>query len=351
MPKVKLTLPNVAMLALLALSLASEKAASADDPLCKVEDNRGDPFKLTIVEVKKVLSVICAEDGRKYTTTELDAMTQPALDIARRESHTLLGEYTHKVEPWFGPLWSYKGSPPDLTVQYPKRAILNLPVMREFQVNGIGISIINNEELVECDSKHRNCLAKYRALNYLIDRLGASFRSEKIDRWLQHVAALDADWAQFTKEARSQTFTDIWLTTFLYNRTENFDHYLQGPPKTQYFTLHPSIIIENVSDALDGEQLNEAIAIEVIGFNRWKGAMVCFGLPCGASVIATYSDRPDIKESGWGLMVHLDNKYSFGATKHGKHTGFFVTLDLLKIFESKKTQIEAYRKSIKGSFD
>lgn len=136
----------------------------------------------------------------------------------------------------------------------------------------------------------------------------------------------------------------IALTSYLYEmRYGKSEHDFQSPPKVQWFALCPAVLIENVSDAADGQQLQESLALEIIGFNYWQET--CFNLACGASLIVNYSDRAGVEDVGWGAMFHIDNSYSFGITVHDfddQNVGFFVTADLLKLFQDKKTSFRQY---------
>lgn len=152
----------------------------------------------------------------------------------------------------------------------------------------------------------------------------------------------DKEWMKFIDESRSQTFIDIATTSFIYEwRYGNGEHDFQSPPEVQWFVLHPSVLIENVSNAEDGQQLQESLALEVIGFNYWNEK--CFGFACGASLIVNYTDRENVDDTGWGVMLHADNSYSFGFTRHGGDSGFFVTVDLLKLFQDKKSSFQQYK--------
>ena len=41
-------------------------------------------------------------------------------------------------------------------------------------------------------------------------------------------------------------------------------------------------------------------------------------------------------------MLHFDNHYAIGWADHGDEDSVYVTLDLLKLFEEKKQQYQAY---------
>lgn len=151
----------------------------------------------------------------------------------------------------------------------------------------------------------------------------------------------DEQWTQYIEESRSQTLLDIAFTTFAYEfKYSKQPDVFSSPPRVQWFFMHPSVTIENVSSAIDGDESKEALALEVLGFNYWQDA--CFGYACGASLIVNYADRNGIDDRGWGVMFHVENSYSFGVTKHGGETGIFITVDLLKLFQDKKSAFKQY---------
>ncbi len=151
----------------------------------------------------------------------------------------------------------------------------------------------------------------------------------------------DEQWTQYIEESRSQTLLDIAFTTFAYEfKYSKQPDVFSSPPRVQWFFMHPSVTIENVSNAIDGDESKEALALEVLGFNYWQDA--CFGYACGASLIVNYADRNGIDDRGWGVMFHVENSYSFGVTKHGGETGIFITVDLLKLFQDKKSAFKQY---------
>ncbi len=157
----------------------------------------------------------------------------------------------------------------------------------------------------------------------------------------------EKEWTTYIEEARSQTFIDIAVTSVLYEwKYGKGEHDFRSPPRVQWFALRPNVLIENVSGAVDGDQVKESLALEVIGFNYWEDA--CFGYACGTSLIVNYADRNGVEDKGWGLMFHVDNSYSFGVTKHGDEAGFFVTVDLLKLFQDKKSSFNDYKKKYRS---
>jgi hypothetical protein len=145
------------------------------------------------------------------------------------------------------------------------------------------------------------------------------------------------NWTKFLDNARSQTLLDVWATTFINSSHYKKDH-LVSPAEVQYFLAHPGLVYEHVDNAPAGEKDKVSLAMEWIGFNFWNHKV-----PWGASWVTTYSDRQDISSVGQGVMVYLDNKYSFGWVHRSDSDGYFISVDLLKAFSDKKQQLEQYK--------
>ncbi|WP_325892050.1 hypothetical protein [Grimontia sp. NTOU-MAR1] len=148
-------------------------------------------------------------------------------------------------------------------------------------------------------------------------------------------------WDRYLTEARSQTLFDRLLTAGIYSDYLKESHF-QLPPEYQFFAFHPSVLMEYVDDAADGSQFKAALAVEWIGINAWQS---CFGanFACGASIVSTYSDRAGVDDFGHGLMFHIENSYSFGVTERDGDVGYFLTVDLLKAFEDKKSEVKGWQ--------
>lgn len=144
-------------------------------------------------------------------------------------------------------------------------------------------------------------------------------------------------WTKFVDNARSQTLLDVWATTFINSSHYKKDH-LVSPADVQYFLAHPGLVYEHVDNAPDGEKDKVSLAMEWIGFNFWNHKV-----PWGASWVTTYSDRPVMSSVGQGVMVYLDNKYSFGWVHRSDGDGYFISVDILKAFSDKKQQLEQYK--------
>jgi hypothetical protein len=145
------------------------------------------------------------------------------------------------------------------------------------------------------------------------------------------------DWDAYFEKGRPQTFWDISVTTLLEYKYLKKDE-LVGPPKRQWFVLHPNVVIENLRAAPAGDRLGGALTIEWIGVNWWN-----LKIPFGVSLTSLYSDRPGVRDVGHGLTLYFANKYCIGWANHGGDNGFFVSLDALKLVDSKKAKLEQYR--------
>ena len=212
-----------------------------------------------------------------------------------------------------------------------------------YQGNGRRHDVSTSKEVGQACFDSASCTDTITAYISLLKDVYRPLSDKPLREALDSLSRKEKEWKSFIEESRSQTFVDIAVTSWIYNKVyDNGDDVFKSPPNVQWFSLHLSPIIENVSAAIDGDQFKESLALEVIGFNRWKDG--CFGFACGASFIVNYTDRNGVDDTGWGLMFHVDNSYSFGVTKHGGDTGIFITVDLLKLFQDKKSAFDDYKK-------
>lgn len=155
---------------------------------------------------------------------------------------------------------------------------------------------------------------------------------------LSNLQKLRADWTPFLDQMKGQTWLELMINRNAYkNSTDTFSR----PPSSQWIFMHPTVLIENVSAAVDGENTQEALGLEIIGKNWWRQDK--WYLPSGGSLLAVYSDRSDIKDTGYGIALHFQSNYTLGITRRGDENGFFVSVDVIKMFQNKKKAFEAYR--------
>lgn len=152
-------------------------------------------------------------------------------------------------------------------------------------------------------------------------------------------------WSEYTEKGRSQTFLELWVNGGIYRKKLKKNHLLLDPPKGQLILFHPNIVIENVDDALDGDQVKEGLMLEVVGYDFWDRKKPYF--PSGASFVTVYSDRAGVRDWGYGAALHFGNKLTVGAVDHDGSTGWFVSADMLKLLEDKKKIVEKHAKKLK----
>ena len=158
------------------------------------------------------------------------------------------------------------------------------------------------------------------------------------------LSILSKEWDAYFETARAQSFADIAITTII--ESDHFKKdYLVGPPKRQWFVLHPNIVMEFADAAPKGDKFKAALTIEWLAVNWWQDSII--GIPFGISLASLYADRPEVDGVGHGVTLYFDNKYSIGYANHKGKDGFFVSFDLLKLFEDKKEQADRYRDKIK----
>jgi len=210
---------------------------------------------------------------------------------------------------------------------------------------------LDNEKLAsfnnsDCDraSSRKNCKLLFRDLDRAIKAPFAASLYYEGSISKERIAFKNKGWDNYFFASRSQTFIDIAVNTWYY-RDEIKNDKLVMPPEVQFFVAHPSLILHYVDGATDGDQVKEGLAIEWLGFNFWN-----WRVPFGASVITTYSDLNEVQDNGYGLMFHVANKYSLGMTRNGDENTIVLTIDLLKLFESKESNYKAYLKKAKEYF-
>lgn len=152
-------------------------------------------------------------------------------------------------------------------------------------------------------------------------------------------------WKEYWSNARSQYPWELLLNgRRMPDTREEIDGVKQGfrdVPTDQMILLHPDVALEYVEDAAEGSRFEEAVVVDLIGYNRWwwnsDGSM---GFAVGASLIAAVSDRAGSDDFGWGAMVHVNNRWSLGITDHDGDLGILVSADLAdlwtKVSEKKK---------------
>lgn len=160
----------------------------------------------------------------------------------------------------------------------------------------------------------------------------------------ERLSELEKEWDDFYNRSKSQTIWELALNGYFFQQGNKAGLFSE-PPGWQLVFIHPTIVVENVSDAIDGDELKEAVMIEVIGADWWNQRK--WFLPSGGEIITTYSDRSGVDDWGYGVALNFNSKFTMGASDHGGDIGVFITIDFLKLLQDKATTI----KKIRGSLD
>ena len=147
-------------------------------------------------------------------------------------------------------------------------------------------------------------------------------------------------WQNYFEKRRSQTSLELLINTWSY-QDELKKRVPINPPKFQWIVLHPSIVLQQSPDEIDGSQIKEALAIEWAGINYWD-----LDIPFGASIVSTYADRAIGKDFTTGLMFHISNDYSIGITHIGGENNVFISVDVMKLFEDKNSNFKSFVSSL-----
>lgn len=144
----------------------------------------------------------------------------------------------------------------------------------------------------------------------------------------------------YSTEARPQLIHELLINSLYYEREK--EPGLGSPPDKQFIVLHPSVAFEYVHGADKGSRFQPALLIEWAGYNRWKwkGDSAQMENAWGASIVSSVSDRGGTTATGHGFVIHYNNVYSFGVTRHGGDTGFFVSMDVQRLLMNKEEKFQ-----------
>jgi len=245
--------------------------------------------------------------------------------------------------------------------QLQMQAVLNNQKPKKFEVRtrpnqpGITMSIgdkafrVTDQNLTQCNNKAKafnasaSCKSALQEFRAIYDFAEATYAQPLVLPLMQHLSTLEKDWNDFYQNARSQTIWEMLINGARF-QSDNQEHRFLPPPDSQIIFMHPGLVIENVSDAIDGSQTQEGLMLEVIGINWWRNSK--WYKPSGLSAIALYSDRPAVKDVGYGVAIHFANKFTIGYVDRDGVDGYFISVDLLELLKDKKTWIENYRGSL-----
>lgn len=187
-----------------------------------------------------------------------------------------------------------------------------------------------------------DCASGLKLFSDLYGYAQKSFSQPFIVKSIQDLNKIERKWEDFYKRSRSQTLLEMAYNGKQFQDDNSVDGFA-GPPDSQTILLHPSIVIENVNDAVDGQQEKEAILLELWGKNYWENEGI---VPSGYSFGVLLADRAE-RDYAFGVALHFENTMTLGFSfRHNdsEEAGVFITYDLLKGLQDKKQTINAYRK-------
>lgn len=205
---------------------------------------------------------------------------------------------------------------------------------------------VENEDFETCNQTAKtfdtgfNCeiaVQEFRSIYNIAQSLIAQPPAREVSK---NLAVLEQQWTTYFQESKSQTIWELWANGKMFKHNNIKLEYAE-PPSYQLVIMHPTLVVENVKDAVDGDQLKEAIMMELIGADWWGQDK--WYIPSGFAVVSTYSDRAGVDDWGYGVSINFKSNLSIGATDRDGDVGFFITLDLLKIIQDKKSVFESYR--------
>ena len=168
--------------------------------------------------------------------------------------------------------------------------------------------------------------------------LTAGYRQAIIDSDLENYSiTLDryiGEWEKYFEQRKPQLPWEI-AANQVWNRDLRRAEYFAGPPTGDWILFHPSLVYSRLGEARDGDKNEMALAIELVGYNRWDRTF------SGVSVVAVNSDRAGIEDTGYGLMLHFKSHYSLGWSSLDDEDLWFISIDLLNAVDDKRTKLRA----------
>jgi hypothetical protein len=210
---------------------------------------------------------------------------------------------------------------------------------------------IEGSDLAACDNAARSispdtnsdCQAALKDFEVIYDFAQGTLSQPIAFELSKRLTVLEAEWTDFFDESKSQTVWEMAINGYFFQR-DNEEHRFSEPPSWQLVFMHPRIVVENVKQAVDGQQLKSAIMVELAGVDWWRQDR--WYLPSGGSVVTTYSDRSELEDWRWGIALNFASQFTLGASTRDGDTGVFITVDLLKLIQDKASILEFYRGTV-----
>lgn len=339
---------NILIIIFLASLLYGQPLFAEEEACTLTSQSFSTTFPETYKHVASFELLVCRDKKKSISYDYLKNNIQPILESAKKESYDKLKGFSFYVNDWFDF---------DKNIHFDKSgnlSIFNKHMANQLSDGGVPNTLslkqgervtaeIRGQLLDDCIQK--SCHKKFEALADLLNHIQNLYTRDKIKKVIENIDIIDKSWDKYLTESREQTSFDILMQTTFTSLNFNSDDDFYEPPEYQLFVLHPTLLIENFKEAIDGEQAKEALGIEVLGFNKWQADD--WGIPWGLSLGYVYTDREGVDDRGNALFIHLDNTYTIGASRRDGETGYFVTVDFLKLLSDKKSQFNSWKSDFK----
>ena len=251
--------------------------------------------------------------------------------------------FVNNIKGWFDPYGGFEmgesvvdAIKKNISIENPS-VVVNLSITGKIQVEQDSFKFADKNKCKRV-SGVQDCvkvLDEFIKLHEDIQKLQAERSRRETEKYLKR---LRVEWTPFLEHMKGQTWLELAINRRAY---KNDSSHFQAPPSSQWIFMHPTLLVEYAAGATDGENMQEALGLEVIGMNWWKQDK--WYVPSGASVLAVYSDRSDIKDLGYGVALHFLSDYTIGYTNHDGEDAYFLSVDLIKLFQDKNKAFESYR--------
>ncbi|MDD9893392.1 MAG: hypothetical protein OXT49_07805 [Gammaproteobacteria bacterium] len=252
--------------------------------------------------------------------------------------------FIHELGEWFIPYGGLENSNAITTVDaFKKKITITIPTVTvdstadlELQIGDEYFKPMDEEKCTEA-SGATSCFLVIQDFIKIHQDIASLVNDSQLATTSKKLKSLRAQWKPFLEQMKGQTAWELLANRCIYkNNTDSFS----APPDSQLVLMHPTLLIENVSAAADGDSIEEALGLEIVGINWWRQDK--WYIPSGVSLLAVYSDRAGIDDTGYGLAVHFLSEYTFGYTNRGGEDGYFVSMDVIKLFQNKKKAFDSY---------
>jgi len=174
-----------------------------------------------------------------------------------------------------------------------------------------------------CASPGNTCRAAFETVREVLRiarlaRVGLETSETLVMR--QHLLETDrraTSWDEYFSTARSQYLWELLLNGAVMGDSRQevggVRRGFRSVPHGQWLLLHPNVAFEYAEAEPDGDRFAGTVLLDLVGYNRWRwnrdGSM---GFALGASLIVAASDHAVHNDVGWGVMVHLNHRWSAG---------------------------------------